>query len=266
MLLAIDAGNTNIVFGVYEEDRWIQRWRIRTVPDKMPDEYGVLFRDLLDRERIDIGRVDRAVMGSVVPPLTDNLVKMVYQLIQKKPMVLSSGIRTGIRIRTDNPVELGSDLVANAVAAYTHFQGNCIVVDFGTALTFTAVQEPGDLLGVAIAPGLVSAADALSRRTAQLPLVQLVPPKSAIGRNTVQSIQSGILFGYVGMVEGLIDRIRRELVGEVKVIATGDFAESIASLTDYFNVIEPWLTLEGLRIIADRNRPKSEASLEKNWR
>jgi len=162
-------------------------------------------------------------------------------------------VRTGLRIRTDNPTEVGADLVANAVAAYARFQSSCIVVDFGTALTFTAVAEPGDLLGVAIAPGLNSAAGALSRDTAQLPRVQLAPPPTAIGRNTTHSIQSGLVFGYVGLVEALIGRMRQELGGRAHAVATGGLAPIIAPLTDQFAEIDPWLTLEGLRIIAERN-------------
>jgi type III pantothenate kinase len=162
-------------------------------------------------------------------------------------------VRTGIRIRTENPTEVGADLVANAVAAYARFQGNCIVVDFGTALTFTAVAVPGDLLGVAIAPGLNSAAAALSSNTAQLPRVRLIPPPTAIGRNTVHSIQSGVVFGYIGLVEALIGRMRAELGGDAQAVATGGLARTIAPLTDQFAAIEPWLTLDGLRIIAERN-------------
>jgi len=253
MLLAIDAGNTNIAFGTYRHGQWTNHWRIRTVPDKMPDEYGVLFRELMHDEGLQMGDVQRAVLCSVVPPLTGVLGEMLAQRMGREPLVIGPGVRTGLRIRTDNPTEVGADLVANAVAAYARFQSNCIVVDFGTALTFTAVAEPGDLLGVAIAPGLNSAAGVLSRNTAQLPRVQLIPPPAAIGRNTTHSIQSGLVFGYVGLVEALIGRMRQELGGQAHAVATGGLAPIIAPLTDQFTEIDPWLTLEGLRIIAERN-------------
>jgi type III pantothenate kinase len=254
MLLAIDVGNTNIAFGVYQRGEWTSYWRIRTVHDKMPDEYAVLFRSLLRDGGIELGSIHQAVISSVVPPVTGILSEMLRRYANSDPLIVGPGTRTGLRIRTDNPTEVGADLVANAVAAYTRFQGNCIVVDFGTALTFTAVAEPGDLLGVAIAPGLNSAAAALSSNTAQLPQVQLTPPPMAIGRNTVHSIQSGVVFGYIGLVEALIDRMRAELGGKAYAVATGGLTRVIAPLTDRFTAIEPWLTLEGLRIIAGRNR------------
>lgn len=261
MLLAIDIGNTNIAFGVYDHDRWINHWRIRTVPDQMPDEYGVLFRELLRHKGIAMGEISRAILCSVVPPLTGALAEMLRQELEpgsaqdsgRFPLIVGPGIRTGVRIRTDNPAEVGGDLVANAVAAHTLFPGNCIVVDFGTALTFTAVDAAGDLMGVAIAPGLHSAAAALSSRTAQLPQVRLTPPPAAIGRNTVHSIQSGVVFGYVGLVEALVQRMRQELGGQAHAIATGGLSHIIAPLTDQFAAIEPWLTLDGLRFIAERN-------------
>lgn len=253
MLLAIDVGNTNIAFGVYDRSRWTDHWRIRTVPDKMPDEYAVLFRDLMRDRDLKMRDIQRVVVGSVVPPLTGTLAEMLRCQVGQEPLVVGPGVRTGLRIRTDNPAEVGADLVANAVAAYARFQSNCIVVDFGTALTFTAVKEPGDLLGVAIAPGLNSAASALFRNTAQLPYVRLIPPPAVIGRNTTHSIQSGIVFGYIGLVKALVERMRSELAGQALAIATGGLAQIIAPLSDQFTALDPWLTLEGLRIIAERN-------------
>jgi type III pantothenate kinase len=253
MLLAIDVGNTNIKVGVYREGKWENRWLIRTLRNRTADEYGVTFHSLLRQSDIAPAEIDRAVLSSVVPPVVAALNGMLQSLIGKEALVVAPGVRTGLRIRTDNPVEVGSDIVAGAVAAYDRFQTHCIVVGFGTALTFTAVAEPGDLLGVSIAPGLKYAAEALFEHTAQLQLVKLEPPSSAIGRNTVQSIQSGIIFGYVGMVESLIGRIKSELPGPAKVIATGGQARIIAPLTECFTEIDPWLTLEGLRIISERN-------------
>ena len=256
MLLAIDVGNTNVAFGVYHEGRWTNYWRIRTVHDQMPDEHAVLFRSLLRDDGLRLRDVERVVLSSVVPSLTTTLSEMLEQQTQGDLLVVGPGVRTGLRIRTDNPAEVGGDLVANAVAAHALYGSsgsNCIVVDFGTALTFTAVDKSGDLLGVAIAPGLRSAAAALASNTAQLPHVQLVPPPAAIGRNTVHSIQSGVVFGYIGLVNALIERMRAELGGQAHAIATGGLARIIAPLTGQFTAIEPWLTLDGLRIIADRN-------------
>lgn len=253
MLLAVDVGNTNIAFGVHDGEQWLHHWRIRTVPDQMPDEYAALFRELLREGGLTMGDLDRAVVSSVVPPVTGALTEMLYRHTGQDPLVVGPGVRTGIRIRTDNPAEVGADLVANAVAAYARFRQNCVVVDFGTALTFTAVAEPGDLLGVAIAPGLNAAAAFLSSATAQLPRVRLVPPPTAIGRNTVHSIQAGVVFGYIGLVETLVARMRAEMGGEASAVATGGLARVIAPLSTEFAAIEPWLTLDGLRIISNRN-------------
>jgi type III pantothenate kinase len=253
MLLAIDVGNTNIAFGIYDNGGWVNHWRIRTVPDQMPDEYTVLFRELFCDCDIAIGDLERAVVSSVVPPVTDALTRMLHAQMGHEPLVIGPEVHTGIRIRTDNPAEVGSDLVANAVAAYDQFHCNCVVVDFGTALTFTAVAKPGDLLGVAIAPGLNAAATSLSTKTAQLPRVQLTPPPTAIGRNTTHSIQSGVVFGYIGLIEALIGRMKEEMGGEALAVATGGQARILAPLSTAFAAIEPWLTLDGLRIIAGRN-------------
>ena len=253
MLLAIDIGNSNIAFGIYSNNTWLKRWRIRTAPDKMPDEYSVLFRDLLRTVDLDLKDIESFVLSSVVPSLTGTMSTMIVSETRRQPLVVGPGVKSGIRIRTDNPVEVGSDLVVNAVAAYTRYQTNCIIVDFGTALSFTAVSEPGDLVGAAIAPGLKYAIEALAQRTAQLPRVPLLPPPSAIGKNTINSIQSGVVFGYVGMVESLIDRMTAELGGKAEVIAVGGQAQVIALLTGRFTDIEPWLTLEGLRIISEKN-------------
>jgi len=263
MLLAIDVGNTNIAFGLYDPrvpappertgNHWAHHWRIRTVPDKMPDEYAVLFRSLLRDQGLSLEDVTRVVLSSVVPALTTTLSEMFERQTPAELLTVGPGVRTGLRIRTDNPAQVGADLVANAVAAHARFQGNCIVVDFGTALTFTAVAKNGDLLGVAIAPGLRAAAGALASNTAQLPRVRLTPPPAAIGRNTVHSIQSGVVFGYIGLVEALIRRMRTELGGDALAIATGGLARVIAPLSQEFASIEPWLTLDGLRLIAERN-------------
>ncbi len=253
MLLCIDIGNTNIVLGLWHDGDWRAHWRVRTVRDQMPDEYAMLLKALLRDGGFEIADIARVVLASVVPPLTTIFTELFARYLGDATLIVGPGVRTGLRIRIDNPVELGADLVANAVAAYDRFRCACIIVDFGTATTFSAVSKEGDFLGVAIAPGLGVAAEALSSRTAQLPRVSLVPPSAAIGKNTVHSMQSGLVFGYVGLVEGLILRIRSELGGSAQVVATGGLSRVLAPLSDQITAVDPWLTLEGLRLIAERN-------------
>lgn len=252
MLLAIDIGNTNIVFGVHDGNGWAHHWRVQTVRERMPDEYAVLFRSFLHEADLELDQIRRTVLSSVVPPLTGGMAEMIAQRTGEKPLVLGPGVRYGIEIRTDHPDRVGTDLIANAVAAYDRFRANCIVVDFGTAMTFSAVAEPGVFVGAAIAAGLQTTADALAGRTAQLPHVALAPPPSVIGRNTIHAMQAGLVVGQVCLVEGLIDRMKREL-GGAQVIATGGLSSVIAPLTDRFDAVDPWLTLDGLRLIAERN-------------
>ena len=254
MLLCIDIGNTNVVFGLWRDGQWLTHWRVRTVRDKMPDEYSVLLRALLRESRFDWPDIDQVVLASVVPPLTGAFVELCTHHTGAPPIVVGAGVRTGLRIRIDNPVELGADLVADAIAAFDRFHGPCIIVDFGTATTFSAVSAEGDFLGVAITLGLGLAAESLASHTAQLPRVMLKPPTAAIGKNTVHSMQSGLIFGYVGLVEGLIRRIQAELGGAAQVIATGGLSSIIAPLTPAIHHVDPWLTLDGLRLIAERNR------------
>jgi type III pantothenate kinase len=255
MLLCIDIGNTNIVFGLWDEGEWLAHWRVRTVREQMPDEYAMLLQALLRDGGYEFSAITRVVLSSVVPPLTTTFSELFARYLGDKTLIVGPGVRSGLRIRIDNPVELGADLVANAVAAYHRFHSACIIVDFGTATTFSAVSEEGDYLGVAIAPGLEITAEALAGRTAQLPRVSLVPPPGTIGKNTVHSMQSGLVFGYVGLVECLIGRIREELGGKAQVIATGGLSRVLAPLTSEIAVVDPWLTLEGLRLIAERNEP-----------
>jgi type III pantothenate kinase len=253
MLLCVDIGNTNIVLGLWDEGRWLAHWRVRTIRDKMPDEYDLLLKGLLREGGFDLRCVSRVVLASVVPPLTPVFNELIARYPGCAPLVVGPGVRTGLRIRIDNPVELGADLVANAVAAYQRFHGACIIVDFGTATTFSAVSSEGDFTGVAIAPGLGVAADALVSRTAQLQRVALLAPPAAIGKNTIHSMQAGLVFGYVGLIEGLIRRIRAELGGSAQVIATGGLSSVLAPLTTEIDAVDPWLTLEGLRLISERN-------------
>jgi type III pantothenate kinase len=251
MLLAMDVGNTNVMFGVHDGVTWRHHWRVRTVRDKMADEYGVLVRSLLREADLAMDDFDRIVIASVVPPLTGRIEEMLAEQTAVVPLVISHTVETGLRFAVDNPAELGADLIANAVAAYGRFKGACIVVDFGTATTFTAVSEEAVLMGVAIAPGINLAASALSGGTAQLPQVRLVAPASAIGKNTVHSIQSGILFGYVGLVEGMVGRFQAEMGVAARVIATGGLSSILAPLTGSFSAVDPWLTLDGVRLIGE---------------
>ena len=253
MLLGISIGNSDIGLGLWDGRQWLGHWRIRTVREQMPDEYAVLLKALLRDGGHELPAGTRVVLASVVPPLTPVFAELARRYLAAEPLVVGPGIRTGLRIHIDNPVELGAVLVADAVAAFNRFQGACIIADFGTATTFSAVSTRGVLEGVSIACGLGVAAEALASRTAQLPRISLVPPPAAIGKNTVRSMQSGLVLGYVGLVEGLIRRIRAELGGEAKVIATGGLSETVAPLTPEIDVVDPWLTLDGLRIIAERN-------------
>lgn len=252
MLLAIDIGNTNIVFGVHDGVDWKHHWRIQTVHKRMPDEYAVLFQQLLSEEDLSLTSFDKTVLSSVVPQLTRGLADMVASRTGTPPVIVRSNVKLPIELDVDHPNKLGADLIADAVAAWTLFEDNCIVVDFGTATTFTSVESPGKLLGTAIAAGLNTTIDGLVDRTAQLPQIELEAPPCIIGRNTVHSMQAGLVIGYVCMVEGLVDRIRDQL-GYASVVATGGLSSVIAPLTDHFDRVEPWLTLDGLRLIAEIN-------------
>jgi len=253
MLLAIDIGNSNIVIGVYDGQSWPHHWRVQTVRQRMPDEYAVLLRDFLGEAGLTLRHIDQTVLSSVVPQLTRGMADMLAAQTGHAPVLVSAKLDTGIQIVTDQPERVGSDLIANAVAGYARARGNCIVIDFGTATTLTAVAEPGEMRGVAIAAGLTTTADALVGRTAQLPQIELVPPPSAIGRNTIHAMQAGLVLGHIAMIEGLVARIKREL-GGAHVIATGGLSTVLQPHTDCFDEVNPWLTLEGLRLIADRNR------------
>ena len=253
MLLAVDVGNTNIVFGVYNQDQWIHNWRVRTIRDKMPDEYGIMLKSLLREADLSMQSFDTIALCSVVPPLTGHMEEMFEILTPVTPLVINHTVNTGLTFRVDNPAEVGADLIADAVAAYNYFRDACVIVDFGTATTFTAVSADAEFLGVAIAPGVKLAASALSGGTAQLPLVRLSTPAKAIGTNTVHAIQSGVLLGYLSLVEGMLDRFAEELDIHGNIAATGGFSAVIAPLTDKFNMVDKLLTLDGIRLIAAQN-------------
>lgn len=254
MLLAIDVGNTNIVFGVYDQDKWTQQWRIQTVHNRMPDEYAVLFQSLLDHDSgLHLASFEHVIISSVVPQLTSALVEMMHARSQRQPLVLSNAMNLGIEIATDNPERVGADIIADCVAAYERVKDSCIVVDFGTATTFTVVTNPGVMRGTAISAGLRITIDALVNQTAQLPQIEIAAPPSVIGTNTIASMQSGLVVGYVAMIEGMIQRMNQAIGDQLHVIATGGLSTVVAPLTDIFDNVDPWLTLEGLRLIAARN-------------
>jgi type III pantothenate kinase len=253
MLLTIDIGNTNLTLGLYDGEKLGPRWRLATVHDRMPDEYGLQIVGLLQHSGNAPADLHGICLASVVPPLTGKIVEACTVYLGQAPLVVDAGVKTGVRVRYEDPKAVGADRIVDAAAVQKLYGGPACVVDFGTGTTFDAVSAEGDYLGGAIAPGIGIAAEALFTRTAKLPRVDLVRPPSAIGRNTVHAMQSGLLFGYVGLVEGMVARFRAELGPQMKVIATGGLAEIVARETDVLQIIAPWLTLDGLRIIWDIN-------------
>jgi type III pantothenate kinase len=254
MLLCIDIGNTNITFGLYDGDRLAPHWRIRTIHEKMPDEYGITIAHFFEHRGYRTDQVTGIAIASVVPPLTPVFVQVCRDYLGQQPLVVDAGVRTGVRIRVDNPREVGADRVVDAVAVRALYGVPACVVDFGTATTFDAVSAKGEYLGGAIAPGIGIAAQALFERTAKLPRVELKRPPSVIGTNTTHSIQSGLLYGYVGLVEGMVARFKTELGDETRVVGTGGLAEVIARETAVIDVVDPWLTLHGLRLVYELNQ------------
>jgi len=254
MLLTIDVGNTNLTLGVYQGNGSGPRWRLATVHERMPDEYGLQFIGLLQHAGFSPTDITGICLASVVPPLTGKVVDACRQYLGQEPLVVDTGVRTGVRIRYEDPKAVGADRIVDAAAVQKLYGGPACVVDFGTATTFDAISSSGDYLGGAIAPGIGIAAEALFLRTAKLPRVDLQRPPAAIGRNTVHAMQSGLLFGYVSLVEGMVARFRSELGPEMKVIGTGGLAEIVARETSVIQIIAPWLTLDGLQIIWELNR------------
>jgi type III pantothenate kinase len=252
MLLAVDIGNTNLTLGVFQGDLLVHGWRLSTDRSRMPDEYGLQLVGLLEHASLWTENLEGVVMASVVPPLTGRLAAALRTYLGQDPLLITPDLDTGILLRVDQPASVGADRVANAVAVRELFGGPACVVDFGTATTFDALDAEGNYLGGAIAPGIGIAADALVASTAQLPRVQLEAPPSVIGRNTVSAMQAGIVYGYAGLVEGLVARFRRELGDGMQVIATGGLAQFVADHTDVVQHVAPWLTLDGLRILWGR--------------
>lgn len=255
MLLAIDIGNTNIVWGVFDGDQLVADWRVSTDHAKTTDEYAILLLDLLRVEGISPERVDGVILSSVVPPLTPLFEELAEAYFHCLPLNVSADLETGLTIKYTNPREVGSDRIVNAAAAYRRYGGPIIIVDFGTATTFCAVTADGEYLGGAIAPGLRISAEALYARTAKLPKIELVRPKSAIGQDTVASMQAGLVFGYAGLVDELVRRIQQELGRDCFVLATGGLAGLVAPESRSIREIQPHLTLEGLALLYALNRP-----------
>jgi type III pantothenate kinase len=256
MLLTVDVGNTNINIGVFDGSKLKGTWKVATGVHRMPDEYASLLLNLFDRQGVDTSQITDAILCSVVPPLVGVFEEVCRRYLKVLPLVVESGVKTGVRICLDNPKEVGADRVVNAVAAHQLYGGSVIVIDLGTATTFDAVSEDGDYLGGAIAPGIAIATEALFTRTAALPRVELTHPKRAVGRNTVAAMQSGIVFGYAGLIEGIVARIQQDMGGKAKVVATGGYAELLARETPVIEVINPDLTLIGLRLIYEMNKAK----------
>ncbi len=253
MLLALDIGNTSIHVGLFDGEILHSTWRIGVEAEKMPDEYGVLLMTLLFTRRLRPEDIHACIIGCDVPPLIPTFEQVCRKYFDLEPMIVGHGLRTGVRILYDNPKQLGADRIVDAVAAIKQYGAPVIVVDFGTATVFDAVNAQGEYLGGAIAPGIGIASEALFSRAAMLYRVQLERPPVAIGKNTIHAMQSGILFGYVGLVEGLVQRFRNELEGDVKVVGTGGWAKQIAAETDCIDFVDQDLTLTGLKLIYELN-------------
>lgn len=254
MLLTIDVGNTNLTIGLYEGETLRHHWRLATDHARMPDEYGLQFQGLLTNVGHKPSDLTGVALASVVPPLTMRVIQACREYLKQEPLVVDTGVKTGVRIRYEDPKTVGADRVCDAAAVMKLYGGPACVVDFGTATTFNAITKEGDYLGGAITAGINLAAEALFTHAAKLPRIDLQRPPNVIGRNTPHAMQSGLLFGYVSMVEGMVARFRVELGDDMKVIATGGLAELVARETPVIEIIAPWLTLDGLRIIWELNK------------
>jgi len=280
MLLVVDVGNTNTVLGLYRPgheqagapprfDQMVAHWRVGTIRTNTADEYGVLFRNLFAMQKIDAAEVKALVISSVVPPLDSTLREVSERYFQAKPLFIEPGVKTGMPVLVYNPAEVGADRIVNGVAAFERYGGPCIVVDFGTATTFDVISERGEYLGGVIAPGVGISAEALFVRTARLPKVDIRRPARVIGTNTVAHIQSGLFYGYIGLTDGIIERIIEEMGDKKpKIISTGGLATLIASGSRYLGLVDEMLTLDGMRIIYERNTgarqvKKSQAASER---
>lgn len=252
MLLTIDIGNTSIAFGLYKRKELAAHFRLGTIKDRGVDEYVVFLKSLLASKGIAHGDIKAGIIASVVPPVLEIIKQVCRESLEINPLVIGENVDSGIHVIYDNPKEVGADRIVNAVAGYDKYHQSLIIIDFGTATTFDCVSQKGEYLGGAISPGIAISAEALFQRTSKLPRVDISQPPAAIGKNTVASIQSGLFFGYVSLVEGMVARIKDEMQTSPLVIATGGQAELIAHETDVIKHVEPFLTLEGLRLIYER--------------
>ena len=253
MLLAVDIGSTSITVGLYIGDKLGPCWRLASDNERTTDEYGILLVQLLERAGVNSREVNQIAIASVVPPLTGTFERACRDYLNAVPLIVDAGTKTGIPLRYEDPKQVGADRVVNAAAVRRIHKGPACIVDFGTATIFDAISAEGEYLGGAISPGIGIASDALFRRAAKLPRVEIMRPPSAIGRNTVHSLQSGLLYGYVGLVEGMVARFRAELGADMKTIGTGALVELIVKETKCIDIVEPWLALQGLKIIYDLN-------------
>lgn len=253
MILVIDVGNTNIVMGLYQERTLLHHWRISTNRSATVDEYGMLLYNLFHHAGISFDQVKGVIISSVVPTLMFAMENLCLQYLKRTPFVVGPGIKTGLNVRVDNPKEVGADRIVNAVAAIELYGAPCIIVDFGTATTYDYVDSAQQLLGCAIAPGIGISTEALYQKASKLPRIELVKPKSVVGRNTVAAMQAGIIFGFVAQVDGIVERVKEEFNINPTVIATGGLAELIASESKTIQIVNPLLTLQGLQMIYEKN-------------
>jgi type III pantothenate kinase len=256
VLMVMDVGNTNIVVGVHDGKEWLAHWRLSSSRSRTADEFGIVLGSMFSYSRVDMKQITDIIISTVVPPLLVPLCNMCKRYFDIEPFVVTSKIKTGLVLHYDNPNELGADRIVNAVAALAKYKdkGNLIVIDFGTATTFCAIRPNGEYLGGAIAPGIGISTEALFQKAAKLPRIELIKPKHAICLNTIEAMQSGVIFGFVGQMDGLITRMKKELGGQAFVIATGGFGHLMASQSDHVDVVEPFLTLDGLKILHEMNK------------